>query len=405
MSPDPRRRLLDLLQQGIQAVDGFDAVCRHLESNPVAGPVHMVAIGKAACAMARGADAVLSDGIAGALVVTKQGYAERLRWPVIEAGHPVPDRASLKAGDRLEEFIANLPATTNVLVLLSGGASSLIEQLPPGVSLEDLQRVNRWLLGSGLDIHDMNVVRKRMSLIKGGRLAERLFPHQILCLAISDVPGNDPRSIGSGPLTPDPSKVKASQLAPFIRDMLVDLPPLPPENSGCFGNVRMTIVADNRAARLAIMAGARSLGWRVVMHDDLLQGDATETGVRLARLLATAPSGTLHVWGGETVVKLPDHPGRGGRCQQLALAAARELAGTSGAWLLAAATDGSDGPGEDAGALVDGDTVVRGEAEGQQVELALARADAGHFLEASGDLMTTGPTGTNVMDLVLGLRL
>jgi hydroxypyruvate reductase len=127
--------------------------------------------------------------------------------------------------------------------------------------------------------------------------------------------------------------------------------------------------------------------------------------VRLAQLLQEAPPGVVHVWGGETTVTLPAHPGRGGRCQQLALAAARELAGRDDAWLLAAATDGSDGPGDDAGALIDGGTIARGEAEGFDAAAVLARADAGRFLEASGDLLATGPTGTNVMDLVLGLRL
>jgi len=405
MTVDARRSLLAIWQEAVAAVDGARSVFRWLEAHPLTGPVYLIAVGKAACAMARGAHDALGDVIADALVVTKPGYAERLPWPVIESGHPVPDAASLMAGERLDAFIRQIPASATVLVLLSGGASSLIEQLPPGVRLEDLQRVNAWLLGSGLDIHGINAVRKRLSCLKGGRLAERLYPRKTMCLAISDVPGDDPRSIGSGPLTPDSSATDELRLPSFVREWLARSPPIPPMHADCFRHVHLEIIANNRIARTAAAVGVQRIGWHVIVHDDLVQGDAADAGVRLARLLRASPAGVVHVWGGETTVRLPEHPGRGGRCQQLALAAAGELGGHERIWLLAAATDGSDGPGEDAGALVDGGTVARGEADGRCAADDLANADAGSFLEASGDLLATGPTGTNVMDLVIGLRL
>ena len=154
--------------------------------------------------MARGAHETLGDRILGGLVITKRGSSEPLPWPVLEAGHPMPDEASLKAGERLIEFVKSIPQDAQVLVLLSGGASALVEALPSGLGLAQLRELNRWLLGAGLDIHAMNAIRKRISLLKGGRLAQLLYPRKVLCLAISDVSGDDPRSIGSGPLVAEP---------------------------------------------------------------------------------------------------------------------------------------------------------------------------------------------------------
>ena len=154
--------------------------------------------------MARGAHETLGDRILGGLVITKRGSSEPLPWPMLESGHPMPDEASLKAGEKLIEFAKSIPQDAQVLVLLSGGASALVEALPAGLGLTQLRELNRWLLGAGLDIHAMNAIRKRISLLKGGRLAQLLYPRKVLCLAISDVSGDDPRSIGSGPLVAEP---------------------------------------------------------------------------------------------------------------------------------------------------------------------------------------------------------
>lgn len=366
----------------------------------------MIAAGKAACAMARGAQAALGERIGDALVVTKHGYGELLPWPVLEAGHPLPDEHSLDAGARLLDFVRRTPVDATVLVLLSGGASALVEALPPGVTLADLRRVNDWLLAAGLPIAGMNAVRKRLSRIKGGRLAALLAPRPVLCLAISDVAQDDARVIASGPLSAD-----AALRAPLAFDapdwltaLLRRAPPVPAPDDACFKSVHYRIVARLDDARRAAADAARQAGMRVDVHEQFVDGDAVAAGQALARALLDGPPDVLHVWGGETIVQLPPRPGRGGRCQSLALAAAQVLDGRAPAWLLAAGTDGSDGPTEDAGALVDAGTLARGKSAGLNADQCLTGADAGSFLEASGDLLHTGPTGTNVMDLMLGVR-
>jgi len=405
MIQDPRWLLFEAFAAGVQSVNGHDCVRRWLEANPLAGPVQVIAIGKAACAMARGARDALGPTLHDAFIVTKRGYAEPLSWPVRETGHPLPDAASLEAGSALDSFISAMPPETVVLVLLSGGASALLEQLPAGITLTDLQRVNTWLLGSGLDIDTMNTVRKRLSLVKGGRLAQRLHPRPVFGLAISDVPDDDPRAIGSGPLSADDRPMEPGALPEFIRELVIHAAPLPAAGDPCFRNVRYEILARNSDARRAAVESCKRSGIPMVTDASAISGDAAQAGKRLAQVLLEADPGSAFVWGGETTVQLPDAPGRGGRCQALALSAAVTFAGHERLWLLAAGTDGSDGPGEDAGALVDGDSVTRGLTEGLDVSVAQTRADAGRFLEASGDLLQTGPTGTNVMDLVIGLRL
>jgi len=404
---DHREQLLLILDAALDAVRGTACVSRYLRGRETPDSTYLFAVGKAACAMARGAHDALGDRIRDALVVTKHGHAERLPWAVIEAGHPVPDVHSLEAGRRLVRFIARMPQDAFVLVLLSGGASALLELLPDGVTLTDLQQVNRWLLGSGLDIASINRIRKQLSLVKGGRLARLLHPRRVLCLAISDVPGNDPRAIGSGPLVADgdlQQPLDTLTMPAHVRAALRHGTAAPAPGDPCFARIELRIVAGLDDAKRAAEEAARRLGHEAHVDPAFVAGDAIAAGTRLAeRLLACAP-GVVRVWGGETTVKLPASPGRGGRNQSLALSAARVLRGVGGVWLLAAGTDGTDGPTEDAGALVDGGTIDRGEAHGLDASDSLARADAGTFLEAAGDLIRTGPTGTNVMDLLIGIR-
>lgn len=407
MVTGPHQVLLEVYQAALEAVHGRRCVHESLKTYPLNGPVYLIALGKAACAMAQGAHDVLDTRIAAALIVTKQGFAESLPWPVLEAGHPLPDERSLAAGQALLDFAARIPPDASVLVLLSGGASALVEVLPQGVTLDTLRALNEWLLASGLDIAAMNRMRKRLSCIKGGQLAKLLSPRPVLCLAISDVPGDDPRVIGSGPLAADNALLTACDttgLPPVVVEALrYSLPALSAEDA-CFRNVQFKIIARLDDAKHAAAEAARQLGYRVTLHPEFIDGDALAAGARLAQALLAAPAGEIQVWGGETTLVLPPHPGRGGRNQSLALSAARVLAGKENAWFLSIGTDGSDGPTLDAGALVDGGTIARGEIDGQSASQALAAADAGTFLEASGDLVQTGPTGTNVMDLMLGLR-
>ncbi len=402
-----RRLLLDVFQFALTAVNGRVLVKKYLDANPLQGAVYLIAVGKAACAMARGAHEALRGQIRRALIVTKRGYAEAMPWPVWETGHPLPDAASLAAGDQLFRFVAAMPQDARVVVLLSGGASALIERLPDAVTLDHLRALNEWLLASGRDISAMNRIRKRLSRIKGGRLAQLLAPRTVLGLAISDVPGDDPASIGSGPLVPDPDAKAQLDLsgAPETVRQALRHASLEPIAAGCFRRVHLEIIATLDDAKRAAAAAARRQGFRAAVVPGFVRGEAVRAGERLAAELVQSEAGVVYVWGGETTVTLPPTPGRGGRNQTLALAAALVLKGQPRTLFLAAGTDGTDGPTEDAGALVDGETIARGEMLGFDVRGALARADAGSFLAASGDLIQTGPTGTNVMDLMLGLRL
>ncbi len=404
---EPRRLLLEVFQHALRAVDGAARVRDYLALRPLNGPIYLIAIGKAACAMARGAHEALNDRIQDAFIVTKEGHTESLPWAVRETGHPIPDERSLQAGDALDRFVSALPSTAHVLVLLSGGASALIEKLPAEVDVAQWRQINEWLLASGFDIKNMNRIRKRLSLIKGGRLAQRLAPRPVTCLMISDVPGDDPKTIGSGPLLADPElqRVFDAELPDFIAAPLKQAPPAPAAGDKCFANVRVDIVARLDDAKSAAAQAAVVQGLRTQVDADLVAGDAAEAGSRLASYFLHSPAGVLHIWGGETTVRLPLQPGRGGRNQTLALAAALELDGAEDVYFLSAGTDGTDGPTQDAGALVDGGSIARGTTQGLDAADALKRADAGTFLEASGDLIHTGPTGTNVMDLMLGLRL
>lgn len=408
MTGGHRENLLRIFQSALAAVHGRERVRIRLENTPFPGKVYMLAVGKAACAMAQGAQDALGDHIADALIVTKKGYAEPLPWTVLEAGHPLVDETSLEAGRKLLAFVDRIPKEAAVLVLISGGASALVEALPPEIDLDQFQKINRWILGSGLDINDYNRIRRRLSRIKGGRLAKLLSPRRVLCLVVSDVPGNDLRAIGSGPLVADEDlrrPLTLRGLPDFIVEALKHMPPAPAPDDACFQNVIREIVATLDNAKSAAVEAAKELGYQSVLETSFISGDALEAGARLAKKLLRSDAGTIHVWGGETTVTLPESPGRGGRNQSLALAAAMMLQGHDDTWFLAAGTDGTDGPTDDAGALVDGGTVTRGEQAGQNAKQALAKADAGSFLEASGDLVQTGPTGTNVMDIMLGLKV
>ncbi|MDE2090208.1 MAG: DUF4147 domain-containing protein [Gammaproteobacteria bacterium] len=400
-----------MLQAALAAVHGRVRVRDDLCRSPYRGEAHLVAIGKAAAAMSAGAYDALGERIVRGLVVTKHGHRtpELPALPTltcIEAGHPLPDAASLAAGAALLEFIAAAPAGAAFVFLISGGASSLVEVPPAGVELSDLQRAHQWLLGSGLDIVQMNRVRKRLSCIKGGRLATHLAGRPARVLLISDVPGDALAVIGSGLLVPDsgPVGLPGLKLPRWLQDMMRRVPPAPGPDDAALRAIEPRIVACLDDAKRAACERARALGHDAWLHAEFVAGDALEAGVRLSAELTAGPAG-VHVWGGETTVRLPPRPGRGGRNQSLALAAARVLAGRDDALLLAVNTDGSDGPGEDAGALVDGATLGRGELDGLDAARCLAAADAGTFLEASGDLIQTGATGTNVMDVTLGLKM
>jgi glycerate 2-kinase len=345
------------------------------------GPVWIAAVGKAAPAMALGAHDALGARIVNTLVITRSGHAPRelealSAVTLIESAHPVPDERSLAAGARLLEWVRALPPGAAPLFLISGGASSLVEVLADGVSLEDLTRLNVAGLTADMAIGELNARRRTLSRLKGGRLAAQLRGRPARALFISDVPDNDPAVIGSGLLGPAPGG----------------------------DAVERSVVASVDDAVAAVAEAGAARGLKVLTPSGRFAGSATRLAARFAHELKLAAAQLL-VWGGESTVQLPPAPGRGGRNQHLALAAARLIAGHAELMLLAAGTDGTDGVTEDAGALVDGDSCARLALAALDADRCLERADSATALEASGDLVHTGPTGTNVGDLVIGLKL
>ncbi len=384
-SGDPRRGLLlELLQAALRRVDGRRCVREALRAAPDAGgaPVWIAAVGKAAPAMALGAYDALGSSISRSLIITREGHAppELLSLPgaeVITGSHPVPDERSLAAGEWLLEWVDALPPEVEPLFLVSGGASSLVEVLREGLTLADLEAFTTRELAAGTAIAALNAQRIALSRIKGGRLTARLGGRSARALFVSDVPGDDPALIGSGLLGPaseGPDRVTRS------------------------------VIASVEHAVAAAAAAARSLGLSAHTAGRRFDEDAVRLAARCAHELRLSPSAVC-VWGGESTVQLPRHPGRGGRNQHLALAAARLIAGQGDLMLLAAGTDGTDGVTEDAGALVDAESCARVALAGMDVDRCLATADSAAALAASGDLVHTGPTGTNVGDLVIGLKL
>ena len=400
-----RQHLVWIFRTGIDAVHGTRCVAGYLEKYPLPGSVHVVAIGKAAGAMVRGALQVLDGRVEGGLIVSKDGHIDPdlsrdRRFDCMETGHPLPDARSLLAGQVLRNFLEALPSDAGLLFLLSGGASSLIELLPDGVQLQDLQRLTAWLLGSGLDISAMNRIRRSVSLIKGGRLANLLRGRKATVLLMSDVAGDDPAIIGSGPLFPADNDVAAVRDLP-VEQLLRKLPRQPAAVHA--GRINHHVIANLDMALAAAAEQGRALGYPATIIYDRLAGDATRAGQGVVARLRDKPTG-LYLWGGETTLRLPGEPGRGGRSQHLALAAAGAMAGHAGMMLLAAGTDGTDGPTAAAGAVVDAGTFSRIRASGLDPEDCLRRADSGTCLAACGDLLSTGPTGTNVTDMVIGIK-
>ena len=380
-----RQLLLELLQAGLEAVDGRRCVREALAAKPPsprAAPVWAAAVGKAACCMALGAADALGDSLERVLIIAPSGprspeIESRPGVEIHESAHPVPDERSLAAGQRLLDWVDDLPATAVPLFLISGGASSLVEVLEPGVSLEELEQLSASWLAEGIAIGELNARRARISRIKGGRLAAHLGGRAARALFISDVPDDDPAVIGSGLLGPE---------------------------GGSADHIERQVVASVDQAIEGVARAAAQRGLTVACVRERFEGDATRLSARFAHELLVGNT-QVRVWGGESTVRLPPNPGRGGRNQHLALAAARFLPEYPELLLLAAGTDGTDGPTEAAGGLVDADTCARVALAGLDADDCLARADSGTALAAAGALVRTGPTGTNVADVVIGLKL
>ncbi len=357
-----------LWQAGVAAVDGYTATRKALSD--VAKPDRILAVGKPAAAMARAALDHFGD--IPTLVVTKDDHGRDLPEgvEVIEASHPVPDSRSLAGGRALRLAVEAMPSEAHLLLLVSGGASSLAEDLIGGKTLEDLEALNKKLLSEGLDIGAMNAERRKISQVKGGGLLSRLKGRQVTVLAISDVPGDDLNVIGSG------------------------IGALPEQVSY---EAEAQIIASNAHARAAAAEAAEDAGLSVLANEEALHDDYQAVATAIGEKLRQMGSGVM-VFGGEPTVVLPPNPGQGGRNQALALALAHEISGLENITVVVGGTDGTDGPTNAAGGVVTGATWAKGADE------ALAAADSGAFLENAGALLVTGPTGTNVMDLIVAIR-
>ncbi|MEA2714171.1 MAG: glycerate 2-kinase [Gemmatimonadales bacterium] len=393
--------------------------------------VWILALGKASMPMAQAAtDCLRSRGRApaGGLVVAPAASASPHPLLRCVAGdHPEPGPGSFAAADALAAVAAQVTPADEVWVLLSGGTTSLIGAPEPGLSADDLTRLYSLLLGSGLDITAMNRIRKRFSRWGGGKLARALAPARVRVYIVSDVIGDDLASIGSGPLVPDPTTAAEvrdllqradlwSRLPESARGLVASVEAgktaeTPKPGDQAFASVTLELIVSNRLALEAAARRATELGLAAELVEKPIAGEASVTGASVAAKLLnncarkSEPQPSCTIWGGETTVTLgPGPAGLGGRCQELALAAARALEGApEGTALLAAGTDGRDGPTDAAGAIVDGSTwsaIVR---SGRDPTRDLATHDAYHALDAAGVLLRPGLTGTNVMDIVIGV--
>jgi glycerate 2-kinase len=414
-----RSDALRVLQAGIQRVRADDVVRRGLSAALAqAGvgdrqPVWVLGAGKASGSMAAEVEQLLGARVQGGLVLVPHGAASLTRrvetW---HAGHPLPDEAGVRGATALGELALQIPQEHAVIVVISGGASALLCAPAPGLDLDDLRRATAALLASGADIHQINTVRRHLSTLQGGRLGRLLAPRRVCTLAISDVVGDDPAAIGSGPTVPDPSTA-AQALAtwerlgapvPAVTQHLraaaqrPDPTPSPPPDPGAF-----CLLATPRLAAEAAAAEARRLGYDTPTPQLGLTGEARHLGATLG---ARAREGSAQVerptcwlFAGESTVTLRGD-GLGGRNQELALAAAIELHGAAGAVLISLGTDGVDGPTDAAGARVDGDSLSRLRAAGVDARAHLDRNDSHAALRASGDLVRLPTTHTNVADLL-----
>ncbi|HYO82095.1 MAG TPA: glycerate kinase [Bryobacteraceae bacterium] len=430
-----RRDALSIFTAALKAADPGEAIARHLRISGdllIAGRksyrldgirhVYVTGAGKAGATMAAAVEKLLGKRIKAGLVNTKYGHTARLRRIELnECGHPVPDNAGVHGAQRIAELARQATADDLVICLVSGGASALLPYPAGSITLADKQETTRLLLESGANIHEINTVRKHMSDIKGGRLAALAWPAPVLSLILSDVIGNDLDVIGSGITAPDGSTF-ADALAILERFGLTERVPrtvvahleaaeneTPKAGHPAFRRVQNLIVGSNDLALQAAVTHAKSLGYRTLVLSSFIEGETRD----VARVHAAIAKEIRHsgrplkapaciVSGGETTVTIRG-TGKGGRNQEFALAAALDVSGLPATAILSAGTDGTDGPTDAAGALADSTTLTRAAELALDARASLADNNSYAFFDAVGDLIRTGPTGTNVMDVRLVL--
>jgi glycerate 2-kinase len=436
--PTPRQRLvLQILEAALRAVDPAEAVRRFVrvedETLIVADRrydlgrfrrIFVVGAGKAGAPMARALEEILGERITGGVVNVKYGHVDRTtRVELNEAAHPVPDEAGLRGTSHILELVRGAGEDDLIFCCISGGGSALLTLPVEGITLADKQALTQALLRSGATINEINTIRKHLSQVKGGRLAQAAYPATLISLILSDVVGSPLDFIASGPTVPDTTTFQDAydllqryglweQVPESIRHYIESgvrglVPETPKPGDPIFARTQVVLVGSNELAAEAAQQEAERLGFHTLILTNYLEGEAREVG-RVAAAIARElqargrplPAPACVIASGETTVTVRGS-GKGGRNQELALAAALALRGVPDVLVLASATDGSDFLDDVAGGLVDGTTVERGAALGLDARAALANNDAYNFLEPAGALLRTGPTNTNVNDLLL----
>jgi hydroxypyruvate reductase/glycerate 2-kinase len=413
-----------IFRAALESVDSRRVVKRHGETlseilkQEDCRTVRVAGFGKAACNMAAALEELWCDRIDRGMVMTPRGYCpeahtlQKIR--LYEGGHPVPDENGLAGTAEIIQLLKGSDERALVICLISGGGSALLVAPYEGITLTDKKQVTRLLLNAGAAIDELNTVRKHLSRVKGGRLAEIARPARMVSLIISDVVGDHPDIIASGPTAPDESTftdalqviekyrlvatVPASVIRFLTRGAQGLIPETPKKGDAMFNRVDNIIIASNKTALEAARAEAAQLGYPAEIITAELTGEARDAGRRLAQRALGMRRPACLISGGETIVTVTGG-GTGGRNLELALAFAQEIQDAPGITLLSAGTDGKDGSADAAGALVDGETMARARAKGLDPAAYLAENDSYNFFRQVGGLLITGPTGTNVMDV------
>lgn len=430
-----RKDVLAIFKTGVKAVDPGRAIQNHLriaENILIVGKkktdlsgfdrISVIGTGKASAAMAQAMEDILGERLNAGIVITKYNHALPLnKVQVVEAGHPMPDEAGFQGARQIVRFLEKTDEKDLVFFLISGGGSALLPYPHRGLTLEDKQDVTKILLEVGADIHEINALRKHLSQIKGGRLAQIAYPATLISLVLSDVIGDDLDSIASGPTVPDSStfvdclkildKYQIAERIPAVAVELIkkgasgEIEETPKPGDSVFERTQNQIIGSNIMAVEAAEKKAEELGYNTLILSTFLAGETRDVaGVHAAVAREILSSGNPIVRpacvlsGGETTVTIRGK-GLGGRNQEFCLAAAQDIEGLDEVILLSAGTDGTDGPTDAAGAIADGTTVSRARKQGMDPDQYLRDNDSYHFFESLDDLIITGPTFTNVMDL------
>lgn len=417
-----RAQAREIVAAALAAVDPFRSVVAALEQRSVAlaqaSRIFVIGAGKASARMAEAVEQVLGDRIHAGWVNTKYGHGAALKRIVChECAHPVPDEAGAEGARHIAELARDAGESDLVLCLISGGASALMPLPWPGVTLAEKQEATRLLLGSGATIQEINTVRKHLSGIKGGRLAQLAAPSRVVTLILSDVVGDELGAIGSGPTAPDPSTFAGARRILESRRLWEKVPAAvqsclegareetPKPSDRLFDRVENLLAGSNRIALTAACAKAQELGFQTLLLASGIEGETRDiAGMHAAILNEICSTGhpirrpACVLSGGETTVTMQGE-GKGGRNQEFALASALGIAGLQAVLVLSAGTDGTDGPTDAAGAFADGRTVARAQALGLDPQAHLRNNDAYPLFARLDDLLITGPTRTNVMDI------